>query len=257
MKESEIRPKNIVALIPARMASTRFPGKPLKKILGKPMIGHIYDKVKKNSLLKSTVVATCDHEIADYIESIDGDYVMTGRYHKRATDRCAEALEKLEKQNNTKYDIVVMVQGDEPMIDPAMISEGLQPMLDDSTLQVTNLMGEIKDDIEFKDPNVVKVVCDIVGNALYFSREPIPSSHYIKNTNIFKQYGVIMFQRNFLFKYLQMNPTPLEKVESIDMLRIIENGIPLKMVLSKYNIYTVDTPTELTQVEDMMRDLSK
>jgi len=244
---------NILALIPARMDSTRFPGKPLAKILDKPMIGHVYDQVRKNASLSSTFVATCDNEIVDYIESIGGSCVMTGGHHKRATDRCAEALEILEKKEKIKYDIIVMVQGDEPMINPKMISEGLQPILNDSTIQITNLMGKIKTDVEFKDPNVVKVVCDIAGNALYFSREPIPSQKNVTNTNIFKQYGIIIFQRDFLLEYLVMNPTPLEKVESIDMLRIVENSIPLKMVFSDYNIYTVDTPTELTQVEDIMR----
>ena len=247
----------ILALIPARMGSRRFPGKPLEKILGKPMIGHVYDNVKKNSLLTSTVVATCDTEIAEYIDSINGKYVMTGNHHKRATDRCAEALEILENQQSIKYDIVVMIQGDEPMVNQKMISEGLKPMINDLSLQITNLMGRINTDDEFNDQNVVKVVCDITGNALYFSREPIPNQQNIKTENIFKQYGIIIFQRDFLLKYLEMEPTPLEKVESIDMLRIVENGIPLKMILSKFNIYTVDTPAELTQVEDLMRNLSK
>ncbi|MDP7197470.1 MAG: 3-deoxy-manno-octulosonate cytidylyltransferase [SAR202 cluster bacterium] len=247
----------ILALIPARMGSSRFPGKPLEKILGKPMIGHVYDNVKKNNLITEIAVATCDSEIAEYIDSIGGSYVMTGSYHKRATDRCAEALEILEKEDNIKYDIVIMIQGDEPMINSKMISEGLNPMIDDPSLLITNLMGKIENDMEFKDPNVVKVVCDIAGNALYFSREPIPKQQNIKTENIFKQYGIIIFQRNFLLKYLKMNPTPLEVLESIDMLRIVENRLPLKMILSKFNIYTVDTPSELIKVEDLMRNLSK
>ena len=119
----------ILALIPARMGSSRFPGKPLEKIIGKPMIGHVHDNVKKNALLTSTVVATCDEEIANYIRSINARCVMTSIYHKRATDRCAEALEIVEKEDNIKYDIVIMIQGDEPMINPKMISEGLQPMM--------------------------------------------------------------------------------------------------------------------------------
>ena len=247
----------ILALIPARMGSSRFPGKPMANILGKPMIGHVYDNMKKNNLITEIAVATCDSEIAEYIDSIGGSYVMTGSYHKRATDRCAEALEILEKEDNIKYDIVIMIQGDEPMINSKMISEGLNPMIDDPSLLITNLMGKIENDMEFKDPNVVKVVCDIAGNALYFSREPIPNQQNIKTENIFKQYGIIIFQRNFLLKYLKMNPTPLEVLESIDMLRIVENRLPLKMILSKFNIYTVDTPSELIKVEDLMRNLSK
>jgi 3-deoxy-manno-octulosonate cytidylyltransferase (CMP-KDO synthetase) len=244
---------NILAIIPARMDSGRFPGKPMEMILSKPMIGHVYDNVKENSLLTSTVVATCDYEIANYIKSINGRYVMTGSHHKRATDRCAEALEILEKEDNIKYDIVIMIQGDEPMIDSKMISEGLEPMLNDSSLLITNLMGRIEKESEFKDPNVVKVVCDLTGNALYFSREPIPNHQNTITKNIFKQYGIIIFKRNFLLKYLKMDPTPLEVLESIDMLRIVENRLPLKMILSKFNIYTVDTPSELVQVEDLIR----
>jgi 3-deoxy-manno-octulosonate cytidylyltransferase (CMP-KDO synthetase) len=243
----------ILALIPARMGSSRFPGKPLEKILGKPMIGHVYDNVKKNSLLTSTVVATCDDEIANYIKSIDGSCVMTSVHHKRATDRCAEALTILEKEEGIKYDIVIMIQGDEPMINQKMISEGLLPMINDLSLKVANLMGRIEKEAEFKDPNVVKVVCDIASNALYFSREPIPNQQDTNTKNIFKQYGIIIFQRNFLLEYLKMEPTPLEVLESIDMLRIVENRLPLKMILSAYNIYTVDTPDELKQVEELMR----
>ena len=243
---------NILALIPARMDSTRFPGKPLAKILDKPMIGHVYDQVRKNSSLSSTFVATCDNEIVDYIESIGGSCVMTSGHHKRATDRCAEALEILEEKEKIKYDIIVMVQGDEPMVHPDMISEVVQPLLNDTEILVTNLFGRIESNDEFKDYNVVKMVCDLDGNALYFSREPIPNSNYEKNALAGKQYGIIAFQREFLLEYVGMPPTPLEKAESVDMLRIIENGIKIKMILSNNNIYTVDTQADLKMVERLM-----
>src|SRR5512147_2065588 len=119
----------ILALIPARMGSSRFPGKPMAKILGKPMIGHVYERVSKCSLLTLTAVATCDQEIYNYIVTLGGTAVMTGDQHERASDRCAEALVKLEAANNTRYDIVVMVQGDEPMTHPDMIGEAVQPLL--------------------------------------------------------------------------------------------------------------------------------
>ena len=122
--------QKILAIIPARMGSSRFPGKPMAKILGKPMIGHVYENVVKCDLLTKTVVATCDVEIKDYIESIDGVAVMTGNYHERASDRCAEALGYLEESDGVQYDIIIMVQGDEPMVHPEMISEAVQPMLD-------------------------------------------------------------------------------------------------------------------------------
>ena len=138
---------NIIAIIPARMNSTRFPGKPLAKINGKPMIGHVYERVAQSKSLNSTVVATCDQEIIDYINSVGGMSVMTSAKHERASDRCAEALIVLEKLNHTKYDIVVMVQGDEPLVKPEMIDEAVLPMLQDCNVNVVNLLGKIKDEI--------------------------------------------------------------------------------------------------------------
>ena len=157
------------------MGSSRFPGKPMAQILGKPMIGHVHDNVNENNLINDLAVATCDDEIYNYIKSIGGQAVMTSDKHERASDRCAEALLKIENENNTKYDIVVMVQGDEPMTHPDMITEAVQPMLNDSNVFVTNLLGEIENNEEFEDPNCIKVVCDLNGDALYFSREPIPT----------------------------------------------------------------------------------
>ena len=163
---------NILALIPARMGSSRFPGKPMVPILGKPMIGHVYDNVAQNNLLTKTVVATCDAEIADYIESIGGHAVMTGNHHERASDRCAEALGYLEEQDGIQYDIIVMVQGDEPMTHPNMISEAVQPMLDDPSILIVNLLGNIQSIDEFEDRNCIKVVCDLQSNAIIFLVSP-------------------------------------------------------------------------------------
>jgi len=165
----------ILAIIPARMGSSRFPGKPMAELLGKPMIGHVYERVAQNSQLSLTVVATCDDEIANYIRSIGGIAVMTGDHHERASDRCAEALEILEQKRAELFDIMVMVQGDEPMTHPEMISEAIQPLIEDPTILVSNLLGEIKSIAEFEDPNCIKVVCDRKSNAIYMSREPIPT----------------------------------------------------------------------------------
>lgn len=214
--------KNIIALIPARMGSSRFPGKPMAPILGKPMIGHVYERVSQSPCLGLTAVATCDQEIFDYIESIGGIVVMTSNKHERASDRCAEALEKLEQVNNTQYDIVVMVQGDEPMTHPDMITEAIQPMLDDDDVQVVNLLGNIKDTNEFEDRNCIKVVCDLQLNALYFSREPIPTQSKIEDILKLKQVCIIPFRRDFLLEYNRMPPTPLEIAESVDMMRVLE-----------------------------------
>lgn len=245
----------ILALIPARMGSSRFPGKPMAPILGKPMIGHVYERVARSSLLTQTAVATCDEEIRDYVESIGGVAVMTGDQHERASDRCAEALEKLEEAGNIRYDIVVMVQGDEPMTHPDMIAEAVQPLLDDPEVQVVNLMGKIKGTAEFEDRNCIKVVCDLKRNAMYFSREPIPTRCKVADIPMGKQVCIIPFRRDFLLEYTRMAPTPLEIAESVDMMRVLEHGLKVRMAPTKHDTNAVDTPEDLAKVERLMRPL--
>lgn len=245
---------NIIALIPARMGSSRFPGKPMAQISGKPMIGHVYERVAQSPLLSMTAVATCDKEIYDYIESIGGVAVMTADTYERASDRCAEALLKLEQQHNIKYDIVVMVQGDEPMIHPDMIAEAVQPLLDDADVNVVNLLGQIHDITEFEDRNCIKVVCDLKLNALYFSREPIPTRCKTDNIPMGKQVCIIPFRRDYLLEYTRLAPTPLEISESVDMMRILEHGMKVRMAPTKHNTQAVDTYTDLQKVEKLMQN---
>lgn len=242
----------ILALIPARMGSSRFPGKPMAKILGKPMIGHVYERVAKSPVLEMTVVATCDQEIFDYVESIGGKAVMTAKTHERASDRCAEALLKLEAEQGQSFDIVVMVQGDEPMTHPDMLLEAVKPMLEDESIQVVNLLGSIKDDDEFEDRNCIKVVCDVYGNALYFSREPIPTRSKTNQVPMGKQVCIIPFRRNYLIEYTKLSPTPLEIAESVDMMRVLEHGKQVYMTPTKFSSQAVDTPDDLQKVEKLM-----
>ena len=245
----------ILALIPARMGSSRFPGKPMAPILGKPMVGHVYERVSKSPLLALTAVATCDREIHDYIEAIGGIAVMTGSEHERASDRCAEALVKLEHANRERYDIVVMVQGDEPMTHPDMIAEAVQPLLDDPQVQVVNLLGTIQDIAEFEDRNCIKVVCDLQSNALYFSREPIPTRAKVAKIPMGKQVCVIPFRRDFLLEYTRMAPTPLEIAESVDMMRVLEHGMKVRMAPTRHSTQAVDMPEDLRKVERLMQSL--
>ena len=245
---------NILALIPARMGSSRFPGKPLAPILGKPMIDHVYSNVRKCSLLTSVIVATCDTEIYDYIKSIDGEAIMTKNTHERASDRCAEALLKIEEINNLKYDIVVMVQGDEPMVNKEMLTEAITPMINDNTIEVLNLLGDINSINEFHDENCIKVVCDSNNNALFFSRQPIPTCPKNINDKMKKQVCIIPFKRDFLIEYTKLSPTPYEELESIDMLRVLENGKSVKMVPTQHESFAVDTPTDLVKVEKLMKN---
>ena len=242
----------ILALIPARMGSSRFPGKPMAKILGKPMIGHVYDRIAKSQVLTMTAVATCDNEIYEYIKSIGGKAVMTKNTYERASDRCAEALLKIESENKIRFDIVVMVQGDEPMTHPNMISEAVEPMLADPSINVVNLLGQIRDDNEFNDRNCIKVVCDLDGNALYFSREPIPTSSKVATFPRLKQVCIIPFRRDFLIEYTTLSPSPLEEVECVDMMRVLEHGLKVCMVPMTYESYAVDVPDDLTKVEKLM-----
>ena len=246
----------ILALIPARMGSSRFPGKPMAPILGKPMIGHVYERVAKSSLLDLVAVATCDREIYDYVESLGGTAVMTGNHHERASDRCAEALLKLEEANGTRYDVVVMVQGDEPMTHPDMIGEAVQPLLDDPEVQVVNLLGRINNAAEFEDRNCIKVVCDLKLNAMYFSREPIPTRSKVDEVPMGKQVCIIPFRRDYLLEYTRLEPTPLEVVESVDMMRVLEHGMKVRMAPTNHQTQAVDTPEDLLRVERLMQSLN-
>tara|TARA_B110000438_G_C15653370_1_gene580566 strand:- start:186 stop:923 length:738 start_codon:yes stop_codon:yes gene_type:complete len=244
--------KNNIAIIPARMASTRFPGKPLALINGKPMVGHVYDNVRKCNMLKETFVATCDQEIADYIESINGKYIMTSDKHQRASDRTAEAMLKAEQLLKTKLDIIVMVQGDEPMVTSPMIEKSLLPFKD-KNINIVNLMTKINSIEEFEDPNEPKVVVDLNSNAIYFSREPIPSRKKgVKNVPMFKQVCVIPFRRDYLIEYNTLPEANLERIESIDMNRIIENGDKIRMVEIAGPVKSVDTTADLNLVSQLM-----
>lgn len=244
---------NILALIPARMGSSRFPGKPMAIIKGKPMIQHVYENICDSNILTATVVATCDVEINDYITSIGGISIMTSEEHERASDRCAEALLKYEIQSGTIVDIVVMVQGDEPMITSSMIEAAISPMLKDENINVVNLLGEIRSAAEFEDRNCIKVVCDLELNALYFSREPIPSRALRTTIPVGKQVCVIPFKRDYLLQYTKMSPTPLEGAESIDMLRILEHGGKIHMVRTDVQTQSVDNMEDLMKVEGLLR----
>lgn len=222
-------------------------------IHGMPMIGHCYRRVRLCNNLDDTYVATCDPEIYNYIESIGGKAIMTSDTHERASDRAAEAMLKIEKVRGQKTEILVMVQGDEPMDTPEMITEALVPMMQDKTVQVVNLMGRIDNPEEFEDPNVVKVVVGLEGNAIYFSREPIPSRKKgFDDVSMLKQICVIPFRRDYLLEFNETPETPLEQIESVDMLRIIESGGSVLMVLTEYPSVGVDTPEDLEKVEKLM-----
>ena len=226
---------NVVGVIPARMGSSRFPGKPLALIHGLPMIEHVY-KRSAMSMLDELYVATCDTEIAEAVEQFGGKAIMTDVCHERCTDRVAEAVEDMD------VDIVVIIQGDEPLVYPDMIDQAVKS-------------SNIDSDADFMDPNEVKVVVDNASYAMYFSREPIPSSKkYADRYARYKQVCIMPFRKDFLLKYTKLEPTPLEIIESVDMLRILEHGYKVKMVLTDRKTFSVDTPEDLVKVEWIMNN---
>lgn len=243
----------IIGIIPARMSSSRFPGKPLAKIRQIPMVGHVYYRSKMSKVMEQVYVATCDKDIQQYCLDNKINVVMTKDTHERASDRAAEAMLKIEQSTGQKADIVVMIQGDEPMLVPRMIDLVVEPMLQDEYILVVNLMSKLKTRTEHEDSNEVKVVVDNDSFALYFSREPVPSRKKgAKDIPMYKQVCLIPFRRDFLLKFNELAPTPLEIIESVDMLRVLEHGYKVKMVISNYDTYSVDTPEDLENVEKLM-----
>lgn len=237
----------VVGIIPVRMAASRFPGKPLALIHGRPMVEHVFRRAWMSKTMSEVVVATCDEAIQKVVEGFGGAATMTADTHVRATDRIAEASWKLDA------DVVVNVQGDEPMLRPEMLDLLCAPLLEDPTLPCSNLMMAIDDETDFRDPNQVKVVCNQRQEALYMSREPIPTTYYLgSEVPKWKQLGLVAFTKEFLLTFAQLPPTPLERAESVDMMRAIEHGYRVKMVASPYLTYAVDTPEDLARVEKMM-----
>lgn len=242
-----------IGIIPARMASSRFPGKPMKKILGIPMIEHCYLRSKMCADLDDVYVATCDQEIFQYINSIGGKVVMTSDAHERATERTAEALLKIEKNENSKYDIIIMIQGDEPLVHPQMLSNMIIPFIGDNSIEVTNLMVRLHEPEEINSADIVKVVVNEQNKALYMSREAIPSNrNYKSNVNYFRQLGLIAFKRDAIMNFISLSPTNLEIIESVDMNRFLENDITINMIETNLNVDGVDTPSDLNRVQTKM-----
>ena len=237
----------IVAVIPARMASSRFPGKPLARLHGLPMIEHVFRRVSLCTQLDEVYIATCDDEIRDVAEDFGANVIMTSAAHERATDRVAEAAEHFAA------DIVVMIQGDEPMITPEMIQAALSPFRSEPLPCCVNLIQRITSREEFIDPNTIKVVADVNDNALYFSRSAIPHAN-VEESKIFKQVCVIPFTRQCLQEFSALPATPLERAESIDMLRLLEHGRKVRLVETSIRTHSVDTFADLQLVQTLMKD---
>ena len=238
-----------IGIIPARLGSSRFPNKPLKLISGKPMIEHVYKRSRLCKNLSNLYVATCDIEIKNIVESFGGEAIMTSNKHERCTDRIAEAVQDIN------CDIVVNIQGDEVLVHPDMISNSvLELQKKDKNYQTVNNVSKIYDINEFRDRNNVKVVFDKNNEALYFSREAIPNNINSKTSGFFgfKQVCIISFTKDYLFRFNSLEQTPLEKSESIDMLRCLENNHIVKIVETDYENWSVDTEEDIIKVEKLI-----
>lgn len=235
----------VVCIIPARMASSRFPGKPIQKILGVPMVEHVYRRVKLSKNIDEIYIATCDLEIAEVVNSFGGQVIMTSDKHTRGTDRIAEAARQIDAN------IIINVQGDEPLVDPNTLDAAVRFMLSDENKKCLNLVSVIKDWEDFISPNVVKVVTDFRKCVLYFSRQPIPLQKKETFDEAIRQIGIYLFRKNFLLEFSSWDETPLEKKEGVDMMRIIERGFSIDTFVSK-DMLSVDTPAELLIMEKIL-----
>ena len=244
----------VVGIIPARLGATRYPNKPMALIHGMPMVGHCYHRTRLAAGIEATYVATCDEEIAEYVRKIGGLAVMTSTSHTRATTRTAEAMECIEVETGERADVVVMVQGDEPLILPETIAETLKHF-NDPDVEIVNIMSRLRTYESFVDKNNVKVVVAQNNDALYFSREPIPSPwRGWENVPMYMQTGIIAFRRDTLLRFNQMAETRLEQIESVDMNRVLETGGRIRMVPTETVTIGVDTPQELKDSERLMND---
>ncbi len=239
-----------LCVIPARMASSRFPGKPLEKLLGLELVLHVYDRCQSAENLDRLVIATCDVDIQAACKRHGAEVVMTHHDHPGAVDRTAEVVEKIGARL-PEDGLVLMVQGDEALVTPDMIN-AVVDAFEESNTPVVNLASPIENIADHDDTNVVKVACAPNGRALFFSRAPIPSRVRAKRPMMLQQTGVIGFSKSFLYTFLRLERTPLELAEGIDMLRTLENGYCIQIVSTERPTIGVDTPEDLARAEALL-----
>lgn len=248
-------PQKATAIIPARYASTRFPGKPLAMLKGVPMIQHVCHQVAKATTVERVIVATDDRRIFKVVTDFGGEAMLTREDHPTGTDRLAEVAEQLTAE------VIVNVQGDEPLINPQMIDQAVRPLLEDPKLKMGTLASRIDQIDDFYNPNVVKVVRNSAGDALYFSRAPIPwprdfdreqLAERLSELTLYRHIGLYVYRRDFLLAYPGMPKTPLEALENLEQLRALEAGVRLHVAETEFSCHGVDTPEDLERVERLM-----
>lgn len=240
---------DVVAIIPARFGSSRLPGKVLIDICGKPMLQHVYERTRSCPLISRVIVATDDERVRTAVEGFGGEVRMTRSDHQTGTDRLAEVAQDLSAG------IIVNVQGDEPLIASSSIEIAVRPLLDDPQLVMSTLRERIHDVRDITDPNSVKVVVDRHDYALYFSRQPIPY-HRHKDSPIlwWRHLGLYVYRREFLLKYAELQPTPLQLAEGLEQLRALEHGYRIKVLETPHPAIGVDTPEDLDRVRQLLAE---
>lgn len=243
--------RKVLAVIPARYASTRLPGKVVMQVAGKPIVQHVYDRACQAHLVDEALVATDDQRVVEALRPFGTRVVMTGAHHPSGTDRIAEVAA------SSTSEMIVNVQGCEAIIDPRMIDEAIQPLLDDPSVRMATLKHRIAEASEIDDPNVVKVVTDRSGRALYFSRAPIPAirdaaDRQARSWCYFKHIGLYVYRRDFLLSYAKLKPTPLEKLEKLEQLRALENGFEIVVVETQFDSVGVDTLEAFEKVKQLL-----
>ena len=242
---------SVLAIIPARFASTRFPGKPLVEINGKPMVQRVYEQVKKCKFISEIIVATDDQRIFDCVINFGGKALMTSNLHESGTDRCGEVIDKIEK----KYDVIINIQGDEPYIKPEQLSEVLFGFNDENT-QISSLCKKIENQSDLENSNIVKVTKSNTHKALYFSRSAIPFvrnatfENWMENGIFYKHIGLYAFRTDILKKLVKLPIGILEKTESLEQLRWLEAGFAIHINESQYDSFGIDTPEDITSISE-------
>lgn len=246
-----------LAIIPARYASTRFPGKPLALLCGKPVIQWVWERVSAVGAVTEAVVATDDRRILEAVESIGGRAMMTSDQHRSGTDRCGEVLKTLEAEGR-RYDVVVNVQGDEPFVEARQLESLLENFASPET-EIASLMTPIKDWEELQSPNNVKVVCNLRHEALYFSRQPIPHlrgadvKEWPARQTYYKHVGIYAFRAEVLKRVVALPPSALEGSESLEQLRWLDNGYRIRMSVTDHTNIGIDTPEDLALAERKLK----
>lgn len=240
-----------IGIIPARYGATRFEGKVLADLMGKSVLQHVWENAKRASTLDDLIVATDEEKVKEEVERFGGKVVLTAKEHKTGTDRLREVVNPIDTK------VVVNIQADEPLLHPSMIDDIVRPLLEDKDISMTTLKKKITDPEDLRNPNVVKVVTDKNGYALYFSRSPIPFPRFHDGVVFYKHIGLYGFTKEFLFTFTTLPVSALENIEGLEQLRVLENGYKIKVAETQFDTIGIDTPEDLARAKEVLISRSR